>query len=216
MIPTSLGAGECCGSCLPMLRLDQGDAVKKPKYTFYQFADLPLRVLEDIMSQGQKPSPQALGGWEFNGYYTPWHRAPLGKRKFRRVFYSETTNGHGAIYGGYDIKIWQNGLGRDFHKRNLLHDTPARHNWFRIYPVRKEEIDNLYPDALLLNNNSQRNGQLAPSRFLRNYMVQIHPSDPDLFLGKTYVSLGNVRIFLAYFIIERAIRAEQTELQLDS
>ena len=38
---------------------------------------------------------------------------------------------------------------------------------------------------------------------LRDYLVQVDPANPDLFLGKAYDALGPLRMPTNFFILER-------------
>ena len=41
------------------------------------------------------------------------------------------------------------------------------------------------------------------TRGLRDYLVQVDPANPDLFLGKAYYALGPLRVHSNFFILER-------------
>ena len=65
----------------------------------------------------------------------------------------------------------------------------------------------LYGDALSELRYAQRawggNPALDPTQVLRDYVVQVDPKNPDLFLGKAYGAFGPLRIPTNFFILER-------------
>jgi len=154
-------------------------------------------VLEDIMLSGTAPESSKLAGWEFRGFNSMDLTTALGFRKFKKGFYTE-----GEELKGYNVKVKQNGL-IDPWVDIVKKGNSVKHGWYDAYPVRAEEPDNMYPNALLLNYNSERNPKVDPSRVLRDYLVQVHPDDPDLLLGKAYVAAGPKRIFVSYFVLGR-------------
>lgn len=87
--------------------------------------------------------------------------------------------------------------------------------FYRVYRVRPEERDNLYPHAILMNCGLPRNG-LHPVRMLRDYLVQPDPDNPDLYLGKSYFAVGPLRLAPTFFLLERYKRIEgEVGFQLD-
>ena len=82
-----------------------------------------------------------------------------------------------------------------------------RHSYYRTYAVRGDEVDNLYPRALLLNYDCPRTPFWNPSSLLRDYLVQPYADNPDLLLGKAYgaLPLGR-RLFVSFFVLERSNR----------
>ena len=45
---------------------------------------------------------------------------------------------------------------------------------------------------------------LDPSSLLRDYLVQVHPADPDLLLGHAFLAIVGLRIPVSYFVLRRA------------
>ncbi|RME22335.1 MAG: hypothetical protein D6806_13115 [Deltaproteobacteria bacterium] len=153
--------------------------------------------LEAVLRRGVHPDPEKLVGWEFRGYNTLDLTTILGFRKFKKGFYKE-----GERYFGYNVKIKPNGLLEPWIDV-VKNGKPVRHGFFDVYPVRAAETDNLYPNALLLNYASDKNPLWDPSRVLRDYLVQVHGDNPDLYLGKAYVAVGPKRLFVSFFVLER-------------
>lgn len=173
------------------------------RYTYLDLAMAPNETLESIMRAGRSPDVRSLVGWEFRGFNTLDLTAILGFRKFKKGFYSERPLAHAAErVRGYNVRVRQNGIAQPWEPV-LSQGRPIRHGFYDVYPVDPGERDNLYPNALLINYDCGRNPPYDPSRFLRDYLVQVYPDNPDLLLGKAYVALGPLRPAVSYFILER-------------
>lgn len=172
------------------------------RYTHAQLRLLQDRLLEDIMQAGTVPDPQDLVGWEFNGYNT----GPLAfaVRKFRKGFFIDPDLSEGE-FGGYNVNIKQNGFSEPWEAQ-MKKGEPVRHSYYRFYPTRSHEKDNLYPNSILLNYGCPRTPAWNPASLLRDYLVQVYPDNKDLFLGKAYAALGPKRIFVSFFVLERSNR----------
>ena len=72
-----------------------------------------------------------------------------------------------------------------------------------MHPVDATDRDNAYLHALLLNYGRGGNKPYDPTRNLRDYVVQVDPANPDLYLGKAYYALGPARMPTNFFILER-------------
>lgn len=159
--------------------------------------------LEAIFRAGIQPNPDTLAGYEFRGFNTPFFAKLLGIQKFVKGFFREGGN----QLEGYNIPVKQNGFeGEWLHKPSA--EAPKRFGYYNVYPVRKDERDNLYPNALLLNYGaSARNKIYQVERVLRDYVVQVDPAQPDLYLGKAYLAFGPVRVPSNFFVLERLRKA---------
>ena len=60
------------------------------------------------------------------------------------------------------------------------------------------------PDSVTPQANSLFDGS-----FLRDFLVQPDPNEPDVFLGKAYASLGPVTLPVSFFVLQRAHRTTQ-------
>jgi len=163
--------------------------------------------LEAIFRAGKTPERKNLLGWEFRGYNTPFITQILGFRKFKKGFFvgpGQTEDGPEVM--GFNVLVVQNGL---YGQWLPLPSTtaPKRYGFYRVYNVRPEEIDNKHSNALLLNYGIPRNG-LNPARLLRDYLVQPNPDNIDLYLGRAYFALGNMRVFPSFFVLERYNKIE--------
>ncbi len=182
------------------------DTILRPdgrRYTYLDLAMAPDEVLERILRAGRSPDVRSLAGWEFKGYNSLDLTAILGFRKFKKGFYSTTPPSHAAErIRGYNVKVRQNGIAEPW-EAVMSGGHPVRHGFYDVYPVDPGEKDNLYSNALLINYDCGRNPAYDPSRFLRDYLVQVYPDNPDLLLGKAFVAFGPWRPAVSYFILER-------------
>jgi len=172
------------------------------RYKYEELCQMKDKELEEIFRQGKTPEFKNLIGWEFRGYNVPYITEILGFRKFKKGFFvGPGQSPEGAEIMGYNVLVLQNGF---FGKWIALPDEnyPKRYGFYLVYKVRPEEPDNKYPNALLLNYGKAKNG-LHPARFLRDYLVQPDPDNPDLYLGKAYFALGPLRVFPSFFVLER-------------
>lgn len=169
------------------------------KIDYFTLATSRNEELEQFMTSGVQPDAAKLAGWEFKGFNTFDLTRLAGIRKFKKGFYQD-----GGEVRGYNVKISPSRSGLMEPWVDVMKgDKSFKHGWYDVYPVRSAEKDNLYPNTLLLNYASDKNPKFDPSRFLRDYLVQVDPENPDLYLGKAYVALGDARIFVSYFILER-------------
>ncbi len=154
--------------------------------------------LEEVMRAGKAPDKSKLAGWEFKGFNSMDLTNLLGFRKFKKGFYAD-----GDLLKGYNVKVEQGGL-IDPWVDQVKNGDSVKHGWYDVLPVKADATDNEYPDAVLLNyGSSDKNPKADPSRFLRDYLVQVDPDNDDLYLGKAYVALGTKRVFVSYFVLER-------------
>jgi len=163
-------------------------------------------MLEEVLRKGTVPDLEKLSGWEFRGYNTPAFADILGIRKFKKGFYRENPSGGYGTIQGYNVKIRQNAFGEPWI--DVLKGADSiKFGWYNVYPVRLTEPDYKYPNAALINYSCDKNFALDPTRNLRDYLVQIYADNPDLYLGKAYVALGPLRVFVSFFILERENRS---------
>jgi hypothetical protein len=167
----------------------------------------PQAELERVMRDGVAPSFDDLVGWEWDGINVGWMPGLLGIRKFRKGFYrgpNRVASGPEPCVHGYNIPVRQNGL-NDEHHAKPSDANPKRFGFYRVYRASLSPKHNRYPNALLLDYGLGANG-LDPSRFLRDYLVQVTPDSSDLLLGKAYLALGVIEPFVGFFILRRALR----------
>lgn len=173
---------------------------KGKKMTYIELALSSKERLESIMQNGTMPDTRDLSGWEFNGYNTFDLTGILGFRKFKKGFFAEPEPKMSTDrIKGYNVKVVQNGIVDDWI------DTGApKYAFYEVFPAKDDPIFNKYPNALLIHYGaSDRNPIYDPSRFLRDYLVQVYPDNKDLLLGKAYVAFGKIGIFVSFFVLER-------------
>ncbi|HEY1817199.1 MAG TPA: hypothetical protein VGG74_32855 [Kofleriaceae bacterium] len=174
-----------------------------PSRTVLAMEQMSMRELERIFVRGTTPDLDMLVGWEFRGVNRMrFNRVPIaqltGIKKFVKGFYRAED---GRVMG-YNIGVQRNVL--DGRWNLVPSDTdPRRFGFFGVAGVDATARDNTYLHAVLLDYSKGGNSRFDPSNNLRDYLVQIDPRDPDLFLGKAYYALGPLRISTNFFILER-------------
>ncbi len=165
----------------------------------------PWDEIDQTFMRGQTPDIDALVGWEFRGInrfplYPLAIPEALGIKKFVKGFY----RGEDGRVMGYNCPVVQNVL--DGRWRTTSDTSPKRFGYYEVHHVDATSRDNFYLHAVLLNYGKGGNKPWDPTRGLRDYLVQVDPANPDLFLGKAYYALGPVRVRSNYFILERLRR----------
>lgn len=164
-----------------------------PSARFLELARSSRRELEDALLRGQTPDMAQLVGWELRGMNTPpWARAAR-IRKFVKGF--ERRPG-GQIFG-YNRPAAQDGDEAPWQV------TGAPFGFYSVTPVVATERDNAYLHAALLDYGRGENRAWDPTRGLRDYIVQVDPSLPDLYLGKAFYAIGPARVPVSFFVLER-------------
>ena len=177
-----------------------------PRYGYAELCTLDNDALARIFLQGSRPDSKALVGYEFDGYNTFDLTPILGIRRFQKGFFEDPKVGAGEI-GGYNVTITPGGVS-DHWEQVIKGGEVHRHSFFRVYPVRDDEVDDLYPNAVLINYDTPRNPSWNPGP-LRDYLVKVYPDNPDLYLGKAYAALGpKWRLFVSYFLLKRGPKVE--------
>ena len=163
----------------------------------------PMNELEKVFVRGATPDLDALVGWEFRGInHMPLNVLPLaqlaGIKKFVKGFFRAED---GRVMG-YNIPVARNVLDGRWHLKPSERD-PKRFGFYEVAAVDPTSRDNTYLHAVLLDYGKGGNKPLDPTAGLRDYLVQVDPQNPDLYLGKAYYALGPVRLATNFFILER-------------
>lgn len=163
----------------------------------------PMRELERVFVRGATPDLDALVGWEFRGInHLPLNALPIaqavGIKKFVKGFFRAED---GRVMG-YNIPVARNVLDGRWHCKPSDRE-PKRFGFYQVAPVDPTAYDNTYLHAVLLDYSNGGNARLDVTNGLRDYVVQVDPSNPDLFLGKAYYAIGPLRIATNFFILER-------------
>lgn len=157
--------------------------------------------LDRVFLRGTTPELDALVGWELRGINHPAWARLAGIKKFVKGFFRAED---GRVMG-YNCPVVQNVLDGRWHTRPS--DTaPKRFGFYEVAPVDATSRDNAYLHAVLLDYGKGGNKPWDPTRGLRDYLVQVDPRNPDLYLGKAYYALGPLRVHSNFFILERLRR----------
>ncbi|MBA2542721.1 MAG: hypothetical protein H0V17_23960 [Deltaproteobacteria bacterium] len=155
-------------------------------------------ALERVFLRGEMPELDQLVGWEFRGINHPRWAKLAGIKKFVKGFYQ---NEYGRVMG-YNCPVVQNVLDGRWHTKPS--DTaPKRFGFYEVAPVDATARDNEYLHSVLLDYGKGGNKVWDPTSGLRDYLVQVDPANPDLFLGKAYYAVGPLRVHSNFFILER-------------
>lgn len=162
-----------------------------------------MHELELVFQRGATPDLEALVGWEFRGINRlPLNRIPLarivGIKKFVKGFHRADD---GRVLG-YNCGVEMNALDGRWHLKPNDH-APKRFGFYEVIHVDPTSRDNEYLHAVLLDYGKGDNAAFNPMAGLRDYLVQVDPTNPDLYLGKAYFAVGPARIPLNFFILER-------------
>lgn len=157
--------------------------------------------LDQVFLRGEMPDLAQLVGWEFRGINHPFWASIAGIKKFVKGFY----RGEDGRVMGYNCPVVQNVLDGRWHTKPS--DTaPKRFGFYEVAATDPTARDNYYLHSVLLDYSKGGNAKLDPTNGLRDYLVQVDPENPDLFLGKAYYALGPLRVSSNFFILERLRR----------
>lgn len=164
---------------------------------FARMKGMTGRKLGSLMAAGRAPSRESLAGWEFRGWNHPPVLALLGIRKFVKGFFINAQN----QLEGYNRPPRQDGFDAEWT------GAGAPFGFYRAVPPAAPDLR--IPNSLLLDYGaSPRNAIWKPERFLRDYLVQPDPGEPDVFLGLATLALGPARPATNYFLLERLGKGE--------
>ncbi|MBA3452550.1 MAG: hypothetical protein H0T42_05565 [Deltaproteobacteria bacterium] len=165
---------------------------------------MSLRELEVVFQRGSMPDLEGLVGWEFRGInVVPLQQIPVtelaGIKKFVKGFYRSED---GRVLG-YNSPVVCNVLDGRWHMKPS-DSAPKRFGFYEAHPVDATARDNHALHALLLDYGKGKNPPFDIMAALRDYLVQVDPTNPDLLLGKAMFAVGPLRIPLPnFFILER-------------
>lgn len=151
--------------------------------------------LERVMREGETPLEENMVDSEFRGYNPPLFARVLGFQKFIKGFFRDAQG-----FAGYN-RFVENPRGGPDQPWTPKHGS-KRHGFYDVRPVRPGRYGD-FPNAVLLDYGSGRNSPLNPEARIRDFVVQVDPANPDLYLGKAFLDLGVTRVFSNFFVIER-------------
>jgi hypothetical protein len=170
-------------------------------WTFKELCQSSPKALELLLRSGRAPSFESLLDYEFKGFNPPFFAKFIGISKFMKGFFKDEQR-----MMGYNLPVTQNGPDEPWRAKPS-HDKGKRFGFYEMRRVTLEGPDNHYPNALLLDYGEGQNPIYDPSSLLRDYLVQVHPENPDLLLGKAYVKIAGARLATSFFILERLRKA---------
>lgn len=169
------------------------------RHTFDSIALADPATIIELFRRGTAPSLRDLEGWQYNGRNLSLVSRFLRIRRFIKGFAINRDGGDPKVIDGYNLWARQNnGLEVPWEP-----SSPNPHGFYKVYRVKPDEPDKKHPQALMLNYGLGKNPWHHPSRFLRDYLVQVYPDDPGLLIGNAYFALGPFRIFGGYFVMQR-------------
>lgn len=170
----------------------------KSSIAFLRIATLKPRQLEALMLRGETPDMDALPGWEYRGMNLGTVARLLSIRKFIKGFYLSTD---GQTFG-YNVRARQHSPAEVWVAR-LSAGKVKRFGFYRVLPVNPKGRDNAYLHALLLDYGRGGNGRFDITTLVRDYLVRVNPGSDDLLLGKAFMAVGQWRLVVGYFLLER-------------
>lgn len=185
-------------------------------HTFASLTSMTTSQLEGVLATGTAPLPSSLTGFEFRGWnvFGNAMAATVGKvmgiQRFAKGFF--VRDGGDAdtapFFEGYNVKI--RGGTRDDPWTDAKDGTITRHAFYRVYRPGQGHHAGRHPHALFLDYSE---GDPTPGLFdgnnLRDYIVQVDPTNPDLLLGKAYFILGPI-VNVNFFVAERLRKVDFT------
>ena len=171
--------------------------------TFDDVIRFDNRTLDAVMDHGATPHRKHLVDWEFRGFNPPTFAKVLGIQKFVKGFFAD-----GDKLAGYNLFVERPRSGPKaawLPKKDGAPET--RHGFYDVIPGGSKPRYDDYPNAVLLDYGSGRNKRLNPEGRIRDFLVQVDPDNPDLYLGKAFLDLGLGRVFSNFFVLERLRRA---------
>ena len=166
---------------------------------FRDVISFDTRTHNVIMQHGATPKREDLEGWEFRGYNPPVFARLLGFQKFMKGFFVD-----GQSLAGYNLFVDSPRGGPDAAWRPKKGGgAESRHGYYDVLPVQPGSRYSEFDHAVLLDYGSGRNSAVNPEARIRDYLVQVDPENPDLFLGKAYLDLGPLSVFSNFFVLER-------------
>ncbi len=173
-------------------------AVNQASTEYLTLGSSKAAELEEVFLRGVTPNLDQLVGWEFRGMNQPFWTKLAGIKKFVKGF--ERRDGN-QVYG-YNSPVVQNALDEPWITKPK--SKPAkRFGYYQVARVDPGSRDNTYLHAVLLDYGKGQNPRFDPSKGLRDYLVQVTSNNPDIFLGKAYYAIGQMRVSTNFFVLER-------------
>lgn len=166
------------------------------RYDLEGLARTPTRQISALFDAGAQPDVDALVDWEFRGFNKPLITKLGGFQKFKKGFYRK-----GEEVWGYNVPVRQGALERPWTCLPA-DDQPRRFGFYRVHVLPEFAHAAREPRSLLLDY-SEGGNPLYEGSFLRDYLRQVDPDDPDVYIGKAYTALGARQLFPTFFVLQR-------------
>ncbi len=161
----------------------------------------PPKSLNKLLLQGQTPDIEDLVGWTFCGTNAPDWAKLVGIKKFIKGFEARPDGAY-----GYNCPTKQTDLHSPWEAKpsNL---SPKKFGFYTVSPVEPQSRDNHVLHSVLLDYSKGGNPWYDPTQGLRDYLVQVYPGNPNLFLGKAYYRVGPLAVSTSFFVLSRRSKA---------
>jgi hypothetical protein len=162
--------------------------------------------LKELMEKGQRPEIESLEGWVFRGLNIGIGAGLIGRRKFIKAFYLKDY-GYGKMLTGNNFIVEQNNPADEYILK-MRNDMPIPEGYYLVEHAKFNKRWQRYPQAALLHYGKADNAWSELPGYLRDYLVQPFPDNPDILLGRAYFSIGLLRLAVGFFVLERLRKME--------
>ena len=161
---------------------------------FLRLARAPASDLERLVRTSAAPDLDRIVGFEWAGFNTPATSTLLGIRKFIKVF----ERGPEGV-DGYNMRAVGTRLDEPWVRRVQVR-ARSKIGFYAVTPAGAH--DGPYPQAALIDYGA-RPDQMWFARAIDDYLVQPDSSEPDVLLGKAYLTFAGFHVPAGYFVLER-------------
>lgn len=169
-------------------------------WTLESVAALPAKRLPSLLRAGHAIDARALDQRVYRGVslgLPRWAEA-LTWKTFAKTFYRPDP--HGALYG-WNIRVEQQGLDGPLVAKQRR-GKPFCFGYYGVTTTEGYKVPAGLEHGLLIQYRMGPNGWYDPLRFVRDPLVALHPDDPSLLLGWSYVHLGGALWTPSYFVLQ--------------
>jgi len=189
-------------------------------HSFDGLRQMKPAALEGVLAAGTAPAWSSLVGYEFRGWNVLGGAAKIvgtvmGIQRFAKGWFVRGGGNAGddvdalPFIEGYNVQI-RRGLASEPWTASPDDVNPKRHGFFRVEKANEGAgRKGRHPSALLLDYSlGQPRAGLFGGGGLKDFVVQVDVDNPDLLLGKAYMSVGPVTTAVGFFVLERLRRVD--------